>query len=49
MERAVSAAWAGEHRFGHRDLFQLIRDGALSTGSFSSMLAWIFGSDGRGP
>jgi hypothetical protein len=37
-------SWPGEHRFSDRSLFQLVHDGALSTGSFSSILAAIFGS-----
>lgn len=38
-------SWAGEDRFGDRDLFEIVRDGSISTGSFSSMLASIFGSN----
>jgi hypothetical protein len=38
-------SWVGEDRFGGRDLFDLVRDGAVSTGSFSSMLASVFGND----
>jgi len=38
-------SWAGENRFGARDLFEFVRDGAISTGSFSAMLAAIFGND----
>ncbi|MBV8731536.1 MAG: hypothetical protein JO336_17145 [Acidobacteriia bacterium] len=38
-------SWAGENRFSDRDLFEFVRDGAISTGSFSSMLASIFGND----
>jgi hypothetical protein len=37
-------SWPGEHRFSDRNLFQLVHDGALSTGSFSSILASIFAS-----
>jgi hypothetical protein len=37
-------SWAQEDRFGNRDLFQFVRDGAISTGSFASMLASIFGN-----
>jgi hypothetical protein len=36
-------SWAGEERFGDQDLFEMVHDGAISTGSFSSMLASIFG------
>ncbi len=36
-------SWAGEDRFGNRDLFAFVREGAVSTGSFSAMLASIFG------
>jgi hypothetical protein len=35
-------SWAGADRFSNRDVFELV-DGAMSTGSFSSMLASIFG------
>ncbi len=38
-------SWAGEDHFNHGDLFELVRDGNVSTGSFSSILASIFGSD----
>jgi hypothetical protein len=38
-------SWAGEERFGDRDLFEFVHDGSISTGSFSSMLASIFGGD----
>jgi hypothetical protein len=38
-------SWAGENRFGDYDLFDFVRDGAVSTGSFSSMLASIFGGE----
>ena len=38
-------SWAGEDRFGSRELFDFVRDGAVSTGSFASMLASIFGKD----
>jgi hypothetical protein len=37
-------SWAGEDRFGDRDLFDFVHDGSISTGSFSSMLATIFGN-----
>src|ERR1700734_2914580 len=36
-------SWVGEDRFGDRDLFHdLVRQGALQTGGFSSFLASIF-------
>jgi len=38
-------SWAGADRFSNEDLFQLVHDGAMSTGSFSSMLASIFGGE----
>ena len=38
-------SWAGEEHFGDRDLFEMVRDGAVSTGSFSSMLASVFGGE----
>jgi hypothetical protein len=38
-------SWAGDDHFSHGDLFEFVRDGSVSTGSFSSMLASIFGSD----
>lgn len=38
-------SWAGEDHFGDQDLFEMIRDGAVSSGSFSSMLASIFGGE----
>ena len=38
-------SWAGEDSFGDRDLFEFVHDGSISTGSFSSMLATIFGSN----
>jgi hypothetical protein len=38
-------SWAGEEHFGDRDLFDFVHDGSISTGSFSSMLATIFGSN----
>jgi hypothetical protein len=37
-------SWAGENRFSDRDLFDFVREGAVSTGSFASMLASIFGN-----
>ncbi len=38
-------SWAGENRFSDRDLFEFVHDGAISTGSFASLLASIFGND----
>ena len=38
-------SWAGEDHFSDADLFEMVRDGAISTGSFSSMLASIFGGE----
>jgi hypothetical protein len=38
-------SWAGENRFSNRDLFEFVRDGAVSTGSFTSMLTSIFGNN----
>jgi hypothetical protein len=35
-------SWAGENHFRDGDLFDFVRDGAVSTGSFASMLASIF-------
>jgi hypothetical protein len=35
-------SWAGSDRFSNRDVFEMV-DGAMATGSFSSMLASIFG------
>jgi hypothetical protein len=37
-------SWTGENRFSERDLFDFVRGGAVSTGSFTSMLASIFGN-----
>jgi hypothetical protein len=37
-------SWAGENRFSDRDLFDFVHEGAVSTGSFASMLASIFGN-----
>jgi len=39
-------SWAGQGGFGDRSVFEVVRDGAVSTGSFASLLASIFGSDG---
>jgi hypothetical protein len=36
-------SWAGEDKFGGRDLFDFVRDGAVATGSFAGMLTSIFG------
>jgi hypothetical protein len=38
-------SWVGEGRFTDRGLFDLVRNGAVSIGSFSSMLAAIFGGE----
>lgn len=35
-------SWVGEDRFGDRDLFDLVRQGAVQTGSFSTFLTSIF-------
>jgi hypothetical protein len=41
-------SWVGEERFRGRDLFEIVPDGAMATGTFSSMLASIFaGEAGR--
>src|SRR5580658_1273107 len=50
LDVAVSAgremySWVGESRFEDRSLFQLVRNGALSTGSFASFLMLIFRDD----
>ncbi|HEY7387310.1 MAG TPA: hypothetical protein VH640_02300 [Bryobacteraceae bacterium] len=37
-------SWAGENRFSGRDLFDFVPEGAISTGSFASMLLSIFGN-----
>jgi hypothetical protein len=37
-------SWVGEDRFNDRSLFDLVRQGALQTGSFRSFLSSIFGS-----
>ena len=39
-------SWTGENRFSERDLFDLVRGGAISTGSFTSMLTSIFDNSG---
>jgi hypothetical protein len=38
-------SWTGENRFSERDLFEFVRGGAVSTGSFTSMLTSIFGNN----
>jgi hypothetical protein len=38
-------SWVGESRFEDRTLFQLVRTGALSTGSFASFLTVVFRDD----
>jgi hypothetical protein len=38
-------SWVGEDRFNDRDVFDLVRDGALQTGGYSSFLASIFQGD----
>jgi hypothetical protein len=38
-------SWVGEDRFDDRDLFDMVREGALQSGSFSGFLISIFGSD----
>ncbi len=38
-------SWVGESRFHDRDLLSLIRDGAISTGSFGAFLKLIFDGD----
>jgi hypothetical protein len=38
-------SWTGENRFNDRDLFDFVREGAVSTGSFTSMLTSIFGNN----
>ena len=35
-------SWVGEDRFDDRDLFQLVRQGAVQNGSFSTFLVSIF-------
>jgi hypothetical protein len=39
-------SWVGESRFNDRDLFDMVHDGALSTGSFAAFLTAIFRGDG---
>jgi hypothetical protein len=38
-------SWVGDNRFDNRGLFDLVRQGAISTGTFSSLLVSIFGED----
>ncbi len=38
-------SWVGEDRFDDRDLFDLVRQGAVQTGSFSTFLTSIFTGD----
>ena len=38
-------SWVGDNRFDNRGLFNLVRQGAISTGTFSSLLVSIFGED----
>jgi hypothetical protein len=50
LDVAVAASneiysWVGEDRFEDRDVFDLVREGALQTGGFSSFLASIFGGN----
>jgi hypothetical protein len=38
-------SWVGENHFDDQGLFDLVRQGAISSGSFSTMLISIFGED----
>ncbi len=38
-------SWVGDNRFDNRGLFDLVRQGAISSGSFSTLLVSIFGED----
>jgi hypothetical protein len=38
-------SWVGENRFGDQTLFDIVREGALSTGYFHGFLALVFRSD----
>jgi hypothetical protein len=38
-------SWVGDNRFDNRGLFDLVRQGAISSGSFSTFLVSIFGED----
>jgi hypothetical protein len=37
--------WAGENRFDDRELVEIVKDGAISTGSFTAFLASIFSNE----
>jgi hypothetical protein len=41
-------SWAGENRFEDRELADLVRGGATSTGAFAAFLSSIFGTDAAG-
>jgi hypothetical protein len=50
LDVAVSAgremySWVGEGRFEDRGLFELVKNGAVSTGAFASLLAVVFRDD----
>lgn len=38
-------SWVGDDRFSDRDLFEIVPDGAMSTGTFAAMLTSIFGGN----
>lgn len=38
-------SWVGENHFDNQGLFDLVRQGAISSGSFSTLLISIFGED----
>ncbi len=38
-------SWVGDNRFDDRGLFDLVRQGAISTGTFSTLLVSIFGEE----
>jgi hypothetical protein len=38
-------SWVGENRFNDRDLLDVVREGAISTGSFAAFLTAIFRTD----
>ena len=38
-------SWVGENRFDNRGLLDLVQQGAISTGAFSTLLVTIFGED----
>jgi hypothetical protein len=51
LDVAIAAAneiysWVGEDRFGDRDVFDFVRQGALQTGGFRSFLLSIFSGNG---